>query len=392
MANYDYVTNTGVILADTSSVKSEVEDEFRQVFGADFSTDPSSLQGRLIDAEVTSRISVLRNNAKVANQINPNLAEGVFLDAVYKLTGGERDSKERSTVTCTLSGVNGAFIPWGSLVSNDNGDNFESSVDVTIPASGSIDTSFLATEYGVIQSAANTITKVVTSVLGWETVNNPTPAVAGKLEQTDVSTRAQRSREIAANANRNSLAIISAVSQLENVNSVSFRENKSGVPIVIDTKTLVSHSTYLIVDGGTDVEVATAYYDSRSGGSDFNGETLYIVTDPTSQQQIPVLFDRPTLKPKLVRITAKILSGSQPEDEIKQAIIDYSNSEAFFIGLDVSAIEVACAVNESISSIFVASCEIAEKPAAVYTSGTLETLFFEKATIEDLADIEVTLL
>ena len=113
MASYNYVTNTGVVVADTSATLTEVETEFKDVFGQDLVTDAETPEGAWINAEVTSRQSVARNNAAIANQINPNLAGGVFLDALWALTGGQRRAATRSTVTATLSGVAATNHPCG---------------------------------------------------------------------------------------------------------------------------------------------------------------------------------------------------------------------------------------------------------------------------------------
>lgn len=90
MANYGYVTSTGVIVPDTSTTLDQVRSEYRAAFGDDLDTSAETPQGVLITAETESRDAVARNNADLANQINPNLAGGVFLDAIWQLTGGQR--------------------------------------------------------------------------------------------------------------------------------------------------------------------------------------------------------------------------------------------------------------------------------------------------------------
>ena len=46
---YDYITNRGVIVPDTSTVLSDVENEFKSVFGNDLDVSPETVQGRLIE-------------------------------------------------------------------------------------------------------------------------------------------------------------------------------------------------------------------------------------------------------------------------------------------------------------------------------------------------------
>lgn len=90
MADYQFITSQGVIVPDTSTLRDDVENEYRSVFGQDLDVNPETPQGALITMEVENRDSVARNNAELANQINPDLAGGIFLDAIWALMGGQR--------------------------------------------------------------------------------------------------------------------------------------------------------------------------------------------------------------------------------------------------------------------------------------------------------------
>lgn len=397
MATYDYINASGVVIPDTSTVLAEVEAEYQEVYGTDFIIDPSSEQGRQIDAEVTSRMSVLRNNAKLANQINPNMAEDVFLDAIYALANGERDGAERSTAVCTIGGVAGTILPEGTRARDVNREEWQTTGDVTIPASGVIDADFISVNYGSIEADTGEIDTIVDGILGWESVTNSAAATPGKTQQSDVSTRRQRKIELGGNANNNALAIITSVSNVDNVNSLIYRENFSNDPMTIDDITLQPNSNYICVDGGLDSEIAEAYYNSRSGGSGFNGGVEVTVVDPNSNQSIPVKFDRPTDKPKMARVTIKSTAGSYLTDSVKNAVVAYANGEVagesgFVVGANVSAFEIGAAVNYEVANVFVSKCEIAEKSASpVYTTDTIVTKITEKASIT-AGDVEVIIL
>lgn len=397
MAVYNFINAQGVIIPDTSTIRDEVEAEYKEVYGADFIVDSSTEQGRQIDAEITSRMSVIRNNAKLANQINPNLAEQNFLDAVYALANGERDQAERSTVTCTITGVQGTIIPVGSRVQDVNREEWEATVAIVIPASGTVDSSFISINFGPIFADIGEVNTIIDGELGWETVTNAADAVPGKLEQNDVSTRRQRKVELGGNAINNTLAIVTAISALENVSSLTFRENVSASQLIIDGVDMKPKSTYVCVDGGVDQDIADEYYRVRSGASDFNGDTLVPVTDTTSLQEIPVSFDRPDDKPKLVIVTVKVGSGIDPVDDIKSAVVNYANGlvdgeEGFVVGGNVSAFEIAAAVNAQIADVFVSKCQIAENDGSpVFTTDTIITEIFEKASITEDDVLVVTL-
>src|SRR5277367_5673296 len=124
---YQYLDATGVIIADTSSLLADVQGEYQSVFGADLIVTPDTPQGVLITAETLARTEVVNNNAALANQINPNIAGGVFLDAILALTGMQRTAQTQTLVTnVTLTGVAGTVIPAGSQAQTAAGDVFGS--------------------------------------------------------------------------------------------------------------------------------------------------------------------------------------------------------------------------------------------------------------------------
>nr|MCA8836956.1 baseplate J/gp47 family protein [Pseudomonadota bacterium] len=197
MGVYNYQVSSGVIIPDTADTRREVEDEFRQIFGQDFIVDPETPEGQWIDAETTSRQSVARNNANLANQINPDLAGGGFLDAILSLTGSNRIGARRSTVNATVTGAASTVIPQGSRARTVEGDIFRTTSDVIIPSGGTLtDVAFESEQPGAIQAAANALNVIVENVLGWSTVTNPAAATLGIAEQSDNQARNTRRIQI----------------------------------------------------------------------------------------------------------------------------------------------------------------------------------------------------
>jgi uncharacterized phage protein gp47/JayE len=193
MANYAYVDTTGVIVPDTGDIQTAVEGEYKAVFGQDLITTPNTPQGVLITAEVVARSNVLLNNATVANQINPNLAGGVFLDAIWALTGGARIAASYSVVPGVhLLGLPGTVIPAGSQASLSDGTLFASTSTVTLDGSGNAYVDFQAVEAGPIAASVGALSQVVSGVLGWDSVSNPTAATLGRAQESDLASRLRR--------------------------------------------------------------------------------------------------------------------------------------------------------------------------------------------------------
>lgn len=387
MAEYTYINSTGVIIADTGEVKTLVENEYKSTFGQDLNVDPSTPQGVLITAETLARSEMLRNNAALANQINPNLAGGVFLDAILALTGSQRVAAEPSFATCVLNGVASTVIPEGAQASSSTGIVFQSTSTVTLDGSGQATVIFSAVVPGAVSVPANFITQVVSDILGWETVNNPAQGTIGSDEQTDEQARELRRVTLAAQGTALPEAIISDLYLVPGVKSLVFRENYTDSPIVIDGKTLIPHSIYVIVDGGTDTDVATSLLNKKSMGCAYNGSTNVTLTVPISGQSYIVKFDRPDVISVLVKATVKANSSIQdPTTAVKQAILDYANGllpgePGFVVGASVSPFELAGAVNIEVPGLYVKKMEVSFASVTSWTTDELPILIYQIANI-----------
>lgn len=84
---YKYSTSEGVVIPQTSRVKSMVEDAFDTVFGAEVSRDPTTPMGRFIEAITMLIVNVLGVNAQSANMLNPKYAVGNALDSIGAIFG-----------------------------------------------------------------------------------------------------------------------------------------------------------------------------------------------------------------------------------------------------------------------------------------------------------------
>lgn len=387
MSDYQYLTQTGVILPDTAEIRTDVENEFREAFGNDLDVSPETPQGVLITAETLARDAVVRNNADVANQINPNLAGGVFLDAIWKLTGGERVAATPSIIRdVTLTGVPGAIVPAGSIASvGPEGAQFVllSAVVLTGGAGQGI---FQSVEIGAIPAPAGTLNQIVTGVLGWETVSNPQAAEMGRDEESDIASRIRRRQTLALQAITLPEAITSGLRTVEGVRSTAFRENVTNAPITIEGVTLGPHSVFACVDGGTDQDVALMMLRKKSVGAGWNGNTSVPATDPYSGQVYTVLFSRPDPVPIFVRITVR--GGASYPDVpglVRQSILDYADGRqegeaGFVVGGDVSPFEIGGAVNRVAPTIYVQNVLLS-------TDGVSYSAAEVPVTIEQIATI-----
>lgn len=388
MANYDLIVPTGVIVPDTSTLLLEVQEEFRTAFGADLDVSPETPQGVLIVAETEARDAVARNNADLANQINPNLAGGVFLDAIWALTGGQRVASTPTIVrNVTLAGVPGTVVPAGSQASvGINGALFEL-VSAVILTGGSAVGTFQAVDAAATPVAAGALNIVVSAVLGWETVNNPTAGETGSDEESDAASRARRRQTLALQGVALPEAIVSGLNTVPGVRSLAFRENVANLPEVYEGVTVGPHSIYVCVDGGTDAAVALMLLRKKSIGAGWTGNLTIPVREPYSGQIYNVKFSRPALITIYVRVTVVANGAAYADvpDLVRDAMVSYALGEqegevGFVVGGDVSPFELAAAVGRVAPPIYVRSITLStdgitysatEVPITIAQKGTL---------------------
>ncbi len=392
---YEYVIPQGTIQIDTALIQTDVNNEYYAAFGNDLVITPDNPQGLLITEEVLSRTAACDNNVSVANQINPNQAGGVYLDAICALTGIQRTPNTYTQVVCTLTGVTGTIIPLGSQAQDESGNIYESLAAVTL-VSGTGSATFQSVVAGAITCAEATLTQIVSSVLGWETITNPAAqTVVGGAPQTDNALKTFRLNTLAAQGTALAYAIISGLYTVAGVTSVFFQENIAATTQVINGVTMVSHSIYVCISGGTNAAVAAMLTAKKSGGCSYNNGAsddpiTYAYTVPVSGQVLDVLFDRPTLVPinVIVNVLAtSTVSISNPVAAVQQAILDYANgvlasgTPGLQIGTPVSAFELAGAVTYENPGIFIKSLYIALNPTVPVASTTLLMAVFQQATI-----------
>ena len=387
---YDYIESTGVISPDTSDVLTDVQGEWESALGASVSTDPSTYTGVQITGEVTARTGVINANAKVANQINPNLAGGLFLDALCALLGLTRAPATATQVTnVTLRGVLNTPIPAGTRASvGQNGPVFVLQAGVVLGNDGSGGGIgygvFVAQVAGPTAVASGALNWPVDGILGWETVTNNqsgTPAsvtTLGTNQQSDASLRALRNKTLANQGISTPEAQISNLYNLRDSNnnlvvtSVAYLENVTNATAVINGITLTAHSIWACVDGtATAQQIGMTLLNNKTDGAGWNGAQTVNVTEPASGQVYSVQYDIPTYVFIYGALTIKqgTFTGNL-QSAAPQAVADYfvgkvDGFAAVGIGQTVSPFEIAAAIVAQCPGCIVMGCSIGTAPGVL---------------------------
>ena len=404
MANYyDYITNRGIIVPDTSTVLGDVETEFKNVFGNDLDVSPETVQGRLIEMIARNRIFSIQTAAAVSNMLNLQTANGFVLDDLGSLFLLSRHAATHTLVTVDLGGVPGTIIPAGIRLQTTDGNIFENVSEYTLGASPY--PTFRAVESGPVPCPANSLTIILDAVNGLETATNPAPGDVGMDLESDAEFRVR----IKAGLNVNSIAILSAIKAnleaLPGVRGTYLYDNYSDSSVVVDEITVPAHSILAIVDGGESADIARVLYDKKTIGAGYCTTTTdpeitivsETVLDPIYGTTYVVKFARPKDVTISVNITVaqQDYTGSDLEGDIKTAILNWAvgdNAEVdgLKIGTDISPFEISAAVSNTIPEIFIRDCKIAK--GADTPSAAIITMDEAEKGVITASDITVTVI
>ena len=364
MSMLNYVTDYGIITVDVSEIKTQVENEFKAVFGDDLDTSAATPQGRLIEAETAARANMLEVIAYICNQINPNEATGQYLDSLAALTGCVRRQATRSSVIATLTGVAGTVIPANSEATTTEGNVFYLENEATIGENGSVEARFLSQETGAIPCAAGELTGINSIVQGWETITNESSANMGSDIESDEALRARR-RNTLYNGRSLSGDVLAAISNIDNIESVFLMVNNGTDPLIKRGVTIAPNTLYTCVLGGNNQEIANALYMRNSAGCGYTGNTTVSVTDPWSNVSYEVKFERPTVKYIDVKVYLQKDTGTgDVTSAVTSAIMQYQygkvgNLKQLDIGDTVSPFEISSAITQMVPGVFVREVQIA---------------------------------
>lgn len=149
---------------------------------------------------------------------------------------------------------------------------------------------FESQDYGKYQLPNESITKIVTNRTGFLSCTNLIEPVLGRMRETDVELRQSYIKRISAHAARMTNSIESSIlDSVQGVLSVKCYENKTNLT---DEYGRPPHCVEVVVEGGSDMDIAQAILRQKAGGIQTYGSTKVEVPSDDSQP-IEVCFNRP---------------------------------------------------------------------------------------------------
>ena len=338
--------DSGFSADSTSTIRQSIVDDWTAIFddeNATLTTSSESPAGQIIDSLsvlVTGKDSEFLN---LANQFNPLTASGIFQDALGAIYFLTRKVATSTVVSCTCTGLYGTTIPAGSIIQTTDGVKLSSLGAATIGADGTVEVEFAAQESGAIDIGANTCTKIITVIAGWDTVDNSAAGVPGSVIENRADFEQRRYNSVAANAHGSRAALQGAVYQEGNVLDCLVLENKTDSTVIKQGVSLISHSVAVCVYGGEDDDIAETIYNKLDAGCGTNGNTDISFTSPDGVVNNYKIV-RPTPTPVYISVTINKTAQTPATvtQDIKNAIINDAN------GSDANSGNTRCGMGQII--------------------------------------------
>lgn len=332
---------TGLVAEETSVVRARIAQEWKNAFATDprlpvLDTNPETPAGQLIDGQTALASEKDNNIVYVANMFNPKNAVGVWQDALAAIYFLNRKIALPTYVTCQVRGAYGTTIPYGALVQDVNGYTFLNTSVVVIGSSGTANIYVRCTETGAVEVAPNTVTQIVTTVPGWDSVTNPSAGVTGRDEESQAAFENRRAGSVGKNSHGAVASIYGTIADLNNVVAVLVLENTTNIDKTIKGVTLAGHSVYISVYGGDNTDIARAIYNKIDGGVGTQGNTM-LTYNPASDNiadQPDALYtyyiERPDTVETAVKVTVSDDETTGLTNAIKEAVVENFNGNSSF--------------------------------------------------------------
>lgn len=300
--------------------------KWQELFGSDSDTSAHSVAGVLIRLMAFFLDLIYKLAEKVYNSQYLSTATGVSLDKIASNFGLYRNPAEQAIVDLSFTGTPGFVILAGKMFKTTDGKIYQLGSDVLLSASGTGAGTAYAMETGAQYNVpANAITSQVEPTSDIFTVTNPQAVENGANIETDaeLAHRVRLANDTKPSSPVN--GVISAVMEVPGVKSVQVVTNNT---MAVDSYGNPAKTIHVYVDGGEEMKIADALFNSVSAGILMVGSHTEAMTDAAGFSGNVVAFDYATKE--TIFVTVDVTTNNDFEidgvDQVKKAVNDYLGS------------------------------------------------------------------
>jgi uncharacterized phage protein gp47/JayE len=339
----DTLDSNGLTIQSLTDIIDDFTAKMQAIYGSDINVDSDSPDGQMINIVAQMAIDIRELLQAIYTSMDPDQASGVVLDQRVVINGITRNGATytKTPVDITVdravslvgldSSADSATVPSGVFtIKDDAGTQWALLASVALTA-GAYSLSFRSVNIGAVLATIGTITTPVTVIAGVTAINNSSGVeVQGVDEETDTALRIRRKKSLAISSTGYLDSIQSNILALDGVTACVVTENVSDIT---DANGIPPHSLWIIVEGGSDADIAQAIYATKSSGSGLKGSVVVTVTRPNGRT-IDISFDRPIDANLWIKFSLGVTGGGTVDTANLKALI----VENVIYGVGASAI------------------------------------------------------
>jgi len=294
------------------------------------------------DGQLTDIISFLIGECwaelgLVYDSYNPQVASGQALRNIGLITGILPGVAERSRGDITTAGTEGTLVPLGTLFADDDGNEYYTVIDSIVPT----EVPFLASLPGPIPVPTGTVTTIVSSIDGLDSISQPTDGTTGTLAQTETFYRTTRNKTVLRNTvgvQENMQARLFELG-IEQVTILHNDNAPGGSNLADGTPPQSIHVTIGEFSGVTDEDIGLTILATKGLGTStyLSGAGTPVVVQDMHALDHTINFSKAVEVPVFITANISFLDPDEiagAKENIEQSLADYINLQ--LAGEDVS--------------------------------------------------------
>ena len=359
------IDSQGIHTEELPEIIENITNDYKSIYGNDINTDSDTPDGQRINIEAQAKKDMLDFATQVYNSFDVDTVTGVAQDRLYKLNNIYRQNSGYSfcNVDITVSGpVNldgldaNATDPdgVGFTVSDINSNNWILLNSVSLTGAGTYTLEFRAQNEGEILASPNTINTLVTVIPAVTGVNNASAQyITGNNAESDANFRIRRNKSTAISGKGFYDSLLGDLLSIPLVSQAMVYENDTGST---DADGIPPYSIWVIVEGGTDLNIGKVIYANKSFGCDMKGSTTVNV-ERADGTNFVAKFDRPQTEPLYIQMTiASKLNDYTPDTLfIKRQLVERMR---FNMNKSTDVSQVTSQVINIDSNVYISSIQI----------------------------------
>lgn len=355
------LTATGFEIRRLETIVLAIRARLAASLGANINTGADSVFGQIIGAVAPSIALIWEGFGSLYQALNPDQAVGDQLDNIARLNGLTRLGPTRATGTITIAATNGTVIPIGSRALNPTTQvTVETTEQVTVGVSGVASIAVRAVEAGVVVSAINGVTQIVTPVAGWSAISSSSALTGGRFREDDADLRtriAQSSNVVASvdGAIRTALLAITSVESALVISNRALTTDGIGTP---GKSVRIVIAPDLSIQADVEAEIANALFSRQPAGIQTvgigaNSRTATVIDQQgfvqTVQWEYPTLVPVEYVTTLLVDLSIGPLTSAEAEALALEALQSFT--DGLGVGVDVTPVDVQCALRDAVPGL-----------------------------------------